>query len=88
MQSGNSVETSVTLLETYEPIFLSGTISAAQLYLDDNRITSDMRVTWCAIGRQSNITSDLDYTTTDGRITFSGTVEASTTISLVLERTN
>lgn len=88
LNSGHTVETDVTALLTYEPIYVTGTIQSSQMYINDSRITSSMRVIESYIATPSNVTTDLTWTTASGSITFSGTVTAATEISVVLARTN
>lgn len=88
MRSGSTVETNVSDLITYEPLYITGTISSSQLYINDNRITADMRVIWCVLGTPANVSTNLTATTAAGSITFSGTLTGSTTVSLVLMKTN
>ena len=88
MQSGNTVENDLTTALSFEPLYITGTISSSQLYINDARIKSDMRVVECTFNAPANIASDLTWTTTNGAITFSGTVSASTTVYLILQKTN
>lgn len=88
MQNGSTVEASVSALETFEPLSISGTISSSSLTLTDNRITADMEVIKASFGTPANVGSALTATTAAGSITFSGTLSGSTTISLVLQKTN
>ena len=88
MQSGSTVESDVTELLAFEPLYVSGTISASQLYLTDNRITENMRVVWCTISEPSGVASDIICTTSAGRIDFNATLVAATTINLILAETN
>lgn len=86
MGSGNTVEDDLSSVLTYEPIYVTGTISSSQLYINDSRITSDMRVLECVFNIQPS--SDLTWVTSSGRITFTGTLSGSTTVSVVLGKTN
>ena len=88
LNSGNSVEDKVSELLTFEGLYITGTIQSTAMYINDNRITADMRVVECVIGTPANVRTDLNWTTAAGRITFTGTVIAATTISLVLMKTN
>lgn len=89
MDSGSTVEADVTGLLAFEPIFVTGSISSSQMYLTDNRITTNMRVVESYIETPANITTDLGWdTNTAGRIIFSGTVSAQTNISVILQKTN
>ncbi len=88
LQNGHTVEADISGLQMYEPIFVTGTISSTQLYLTDSRITSDMRVIESSFGTPSNVASNLVCTTSEGRITFAGTLSGATTISLILIKAN
>lgn len=88
LNSGNSVEDKVSELLTFEGLYITGTIQSTAMYINDNRITANMRVVECVIGTPTNVTTDLNWTTAAGRITFTGTVTAATTISLILMKTN
>lgn len=88
MLSGNTVEADVTEVLAFEALHITGTISSGQMYINDARITADMRVFECTIGTPSNVTTDLGWTTASGSITFSGTLSDSTTIDLILGKTN
>lgn len=88
MTSGHSVQADVAELLTFEALHIVGTVSASALYISDNRITADMRVLECIWGTPSNVQSDIGWTTSGGRITFSGTFGGSTTVDLVLGKTN
>lgn len=88
LQNGHTVEADIQGLQTYEPIFITGTISPTQLYLTDTRITSDMRVIESSFGTPANVASDIVCTTSEGRITFAGTLSGATTISLILIKAN
>lgn len=88
MQSGHTVEADVSSLISYEPLAISGTIDATQRFITDSRISEDMKVIWCSFGTPANVSTDLTATTSAGTITFSGTLAGSTTISLVLMKTN
>jgi hypothetical protein len=72
----------------YEPLHVSGTVSDSVLYINNTDITADMRVLECSWGTPTNVQSDITWTTTAGRITFSGTFTGSTTVDLVLGKTN
>ena len=88
MTSGHTVQADVAELLTFEALHIVGTVSASALYITDARITADMRVIECTWGTPTNVQSDIAWTTTAGRITFSGTFGGSTTVDLILGKTN
>ena len=88
MTSGHSVQADVAELLTFEALRITGTVSSSSLYITDNRITANMRVLECIWGTPSNVQSNIGWTTSDGRITFSGTFGGSTTVDLILGKTN
>lgn len=88
MNSGNTVEADVSSLVTYEPLYVSGTINNTTKTITNAAITADMIVIESYIGTPINVSTNLNYTTSAGQISFSGTLTGSTTISLVLVKTN
>ena len=54
------------------------------LTLNDSSITADHIVTECVWGNQSYITSDVTWTTSDGRLVLNGTCTTATTVTLTL----
>lgn len=88
MTNGNTVQSDLIEALSFEALHLTGTISSSAMYLTDARITADMRVLECTIATPGNVTTDLDWTTASGSITFTGTVSAATNIDLILGKTN
>lgn len=72
----------------YEPLHVSGTVSASALTISNSNITADMRVIECTWGTPENVQSDITWTTAAGNITFAGTFGGSTTVDIILAKTN
>lgn len=88
LSSGDNVNNVVSELVTFKALHITGTVSASSLYISNASITADMRVIECSWGTPANVQSDIAWTTTAGRITFSGTFSGSTTVDLILGKTN
>lgn len=88
MDSGHTVEDDLTEVLAFEALRINGTISSSQMYLTDARIKADMVVFNCEFGTPANVTTDIGWTTASGQITFTGTLSGSTTIDLVMGKTN
>lgn len=88
LTSGETVQYTVADLVSRETLHITGTVSSSSLYISNSAITADMRVLECAFGTPANVRSDITWTTSAGRITFSGTFSGSTTVDLILGKTN
>lgn len=65
-------------------LVVSATVSSLPVTLNNAEITSDMVVVNSIIGEPSSQSTDLSVTTSDGSLTISGSISASTTITLYL----
>ena len=89
IMTSRSQTAELSSLLTYEPIYVSGTIQSSNMTISDAKIKAGMKVLDCRFGTKKNINSrSLDYTTTDGQITFSGSISDSTNVYLILVKTN
>lgn len=77
-----SVEGEISTLKTYEVRHISGIITSLPISYSFAFITADHRVINCELGTPSAVTSDLNWTTSAGNVTFTGTLASggSTTI--------
>lgn len=77
-----SIESDVSDLATYEVRHISGNITALPKSFSYAFISADHRVINCVLGTPSAVTSDLAWTTSNGDVTFTGTLAnlGSTTI--------
>ncbi|MBO5967474.1 MAG: hypothetical protein J6S14_03115 [Clostridia bacterium] len=67
-----------------KPKHFSITLTSLPHTVNDANITSDMRVFNTVFGDDSVVTSDLEYTTANGSITFTGSISGSTTMDFDL----
>lgn len=67
---------------------VSGTISSSALTITNAAITSDMVVVGCTFGSPGNVYSNLAWTSANGSITFTGTLDGSTTVVLYMEHSD
>ena len=92
--SGSLDTTATTLvgavneLKTFEALRVSWTVSSSNLSYSNAAIKSDMRVLECSFGTPRNVKSDVGWTTANGSITLSGTFDGSTTVDIILAKTN
>lgn len=92
--SGSLDTTATTLvgavneLKTFEALRVSWTVSSSNLSYSNSAIKSDMRVLECSFGTPRNVKSDVGWTTANGSITLSGTFDGSTTVDIILAKTN
>lgn len=85
----DALNASVSDLQTYEVHHVTGTISALPASFSYSWITADHRVINCVFSNPAALTSDVTWTTTEGDITFSGTLAnlATTTIDFDIVKT-
>lgn len=85
----STIESAITTLESYEALHIEGaSFSSLPHTISNSAITADMRVVECVWGTPSAITSDVTWTTAAGSITLAGTMSGSTTVDLILIKTN
>jgi len=88
LSSGDNVNNVVSELVTFKALHVTGTVSSSSLYISNTAITADMRVIECTWGTPANVQSDITWTTAAGKITFAGTFGGSTTVDIILAKTN
>ena len=77
------------IFKTYEALYISvPTFSSFPKTVSNNKITADMRVVECLFGSPFSIKSSVAWSTANGSLTLSGTIDGSTTAELVLIKTN
>lgn len=82
-------ESDITELKTYEALHIDGAAFSSMPHTINNAaITEDMRVVELTFGTPGVITSDVEWTTDNGSIVLSGTMNGSTTVDLILIKTN
>lgn len=69
------------------PIHFSGEITAFPYTLSDERILSTMSIANVVFGNEGNITSDIEWETTTGSVTFTGTLATGTTTTIEFDAT-
>lgn len=83
-----ALTTEVNDAKTYQALAISFTASASNLTYSNAAITADMRVVECVWGTPANVQSDITWTTSAGKITLAGTFGGSTTVNMILIKTN
>ena len=75
-------------LAAYEALYVTWVLSSSNRSFSDSRITADSRVISCTFDIPENIPADITWTTTTGTVTLTGTINAATTVHLVIIKTN
>lgn len=80
------IESDITTLGTYEVHHVTTSLTTLPTTISAAWITAEHRVINCVFGTPASIGSDVTWTTTDGTLSLSGTLSASTTIDLDIAR--
>ena len=85
----SSIQESVSELQTFEALHVSiAALSSLPYTVSNANIKADMRVIDCVFGTPDAIASNVTWTTLDGGLQLSGTMSGTTTVDLVLIKTN